>query len=1057
MTPVDSSSNMSSTFDESALLTASEALLDLPGAADARVFVRCNYCPTFRSVLNGDTWESILNHILPVCKEELHTTFYGDLAKHFIRSIRIQVNGKQIVRMQSPAGEQTIPQCEVILTHSLVCRKTKREFIINQPDANFVANLAKHICVTQPGHGGRGNSLLCIFCNSPFTYEDYLRHIQPHIDAIIATLSCFSGAYCATSYDTLRAPTNCLTCSELEAADLRFLPCSKFSAEYQCLSKLQFGIECFRENCTDNGLMRLNTNHLSKCSVCKNPQQVYCAVFHITSTVLGSNGEDDLSGQQSIDSQLSVCINCQKQFINIVMKEQGFEEKMKHYQLRNMEQLCSCLRVILGQVKLICHEKKTAIYAVHENTCAANSTVHTVKGAEVSELTPITKLMAQSEIEIAASPVKAFYVCDHCMFTVDLTSVIATPANRQKNDMLLGIVLEHVVPHTDSLMNVIASSASNKTFSLKFELTSNVTELLNSGQRKIVLSLRKKFHSLLGNGAEVMIDKDDEVTISAIRNAVKSDRKSTVAVRGGKGDSEAASTMSPSVTATQQIEINKFIEKLRSRFGLWSECGCNTSLLNFYVECRLCSKFCFPDFRLSTTGIEMCENCVETVLTLCLPSDPECLEIPEECLALKDERQIGHRLVLASDLKKWLSLDGVNLIKKTVDGFDRQRSGEFSPAFQDGVRQHLLAVLKTCQNDEDITTAVAGFCITDDFLSRAAAQIAGLPRQPKERQIEVKILSRRSPTLKKAAASPVKLGTKIVGTNLKRLIQNGTVIDLGTATAGPGQSKIIYLNAAAAAANKKSMDEDSSQEESISAIKSFLEETSPDKPPPMTTTIIDGKEVRVPAGIKITSAGKGVVNIRAIADSRPAQPGKSLGRVPMTATATKPESSSTSSPSPANMVTLTASGIIRSAIEAEKLELKDEPIDDVVKDEIPVEADESVPVEETQPPQELEEHQPAPPEVPQQPVAAKRRSRKTKDNSLVDEDDDGDYKPTGSAAKSKPKKSASEASAEASETIARKDNDVSVTDTTLDDSAASATSEEPRSKRARKEKKIFDL
>jgi hypothetical protein len=47
-------------------------------------------------VLNGDTWESILNHILPVCKEELQTTFYGDLGKHFIRSVRIQVNGKQV-------------------------------------------------------------------------------------------------------------------------------------------------------------------------------------------------------------------------------------------------------------------------------------------------------------------------------------------------------------------------------------------------------------------------------------------------------------------------------------------------------------------------------------------------------------------------------------------------------------------------------------------------------------------------------------------------------------------------------------------------------------------------------------------------------------------------------------------------------------------------------------------------------------------------------------------------------------------------------------------------
>ena len=72
----------------------------------------------------------------------------------------------------------------------------------------------------------------------------------------------------------------------------------------------------------------------------------------------------------------------------------------------------------------------------------------------------------------------------------------------------------------------------------------------------------------------------------------------------------------------------------------------------------------------------MCENCVETVLTLCLPSEPECLDVPEECLALKDERNVGHRLVLASDLKKWLSLDGVNLIKKTVEEFDRVKASE---------------------------------------------------------------------------------------------------------------------------------------------------------------------------------------------------------------------------------------------------------------------------------------------------------------------------------------------------------------------------------------------
>merc|ERR1711899_604341 len=101
---------------------------------DVRVYVRCNYCDTFRSTLNSDTWEAILNHILPVAKEEIQTTFYGDLEKHFHRSVRIQVNGRQMVRTRTP-------------------------------DASFVANLAKHIRQMQPGpQVARANSLLCIFC-----------------------------------------------------------------------------------------------------------------------------------------------------------------------------------------------------------------------------------------------------------------------------------------------------------------------------------------------------------------------------------------------------------------------------------------------------------------------------------------------------------------------------------------------------------------------------------------------------------------------------------------------------------------------------------------------------------------------------------------------------------------------------------------------------------------------------------------------------------------------------------------------------------------------------
>ena len=106
-----------------------------------------------------------------------------------------------MVRTRTPSGssEINIPQVEVILTHSLVCRKTRREFIVSpDPDASFVANLAKHIRQMQPGpQVARANSLLCIFCNSPYTYEDYLRHIQPSMDTILVII--FETSCCTLS------------------------------------------------------------------------------------------------------------------------------------------------------------------------------------------------------------------------------------------------------------------------------------------------------------------------------------------------------------------------------------------------------------------------------------------------------------------------------------------------------------------------------------------------------------------------------------------------------------------------------------------------------------------------------------------------------------------------------------------------------------------------------------------------------------------------------------------------------------------------------------------
>ena len=106
-----------------------------------------------------------------------------------------------------------------------------------------------------------------------------------------------------------------------------------------------------------------------------------------------------------------------------------------------MEQLCSCLRVILGQAKSISEGRKTLIYTVQEtsSTSPSPSAVHTVRMAEITEINPITRLIALAESDVLGSNVKAFFMCDLCMFTIDLTSILVTPGAAQKNEMLLSI------------------------------------------------------------------------------------------------------------------------------------------------------------------------------------------------------------------------------------------------------------------------------------------------------------------------------------------------------------------------------------------------------------------------------------------------------------------------------------------------------------------------------------------------------------------------------------------------------------------------------------------
>merc|ERR1719186_803999 len=627
---------------------------DGSGQADEpKVMVRCNYCTNFRSPLNSQTWENILNHILPVAKEELHTSFYGNILKHFARSLRVSVSGRGT------------DQCEVIVSHGLVCRRTGAWYSVDRPGVELATTLASHIAAVQPGVAGpygarpRGNSLICLFCCSPYTAEDYQRHLKPHQEFIIPCLLLAAGAYCATSFELdVRKSSVCGTCREGETQDLRFLPCTKFASDFNCGKRLQSTVDCFRENFDSRGFLQVSNSAMTKCSVCRTPNNTYCALFKpnaATMMIFGGNSEE----------MLSVCANCQKQFVNVVMRENSFEKQLKMFQLHHMEQLCGMLRVLLNAASPVCSGQFNLLYTVQEggSLYSGNNTVHSVMPAKIL-LNPVLKSQkVEEDKSIDMSGTTLRYVCDQCKFSIDLTRLQHASGKNLSHlvDMAIGVVLEHIVPHTESLLSVIMTSAFNEIFNLKFEFSAHVEG--EGPNKKINISLDRKIVASESVG-EVVIQKDIYKTIEVLKAKIKQDKKGNVNVKRKHIFMDSFTPLDHQDMG-QLVEVGRFLDQASPVLQLYGSSGCNTKLLDYYAECRLCSKFSFPDFRLTAAirnrdGVALCENCCETILSLCVPSEPE--RIPgrgEVCLLLGVEKNTGHRLVLSNNSKKWISADGV--------------------------------------------------------------------------------------------------------------------------------------------------------------------------------------------------------------------------------------------------------------------------------------------------------------------------------------------------------------------------------------------------------------
>ena len=486
-------------------------------------------------------------------------------------------------------------------------------------------------------------------------------------------------------------------------------------------------MDCFRENFDSRGFLQVSNSAMTKCTVCRTPANTYCALFkpNAATALITGNSEE----------VLAVCANCQKQFVNVVMRENSFEKQLKMFQLHHMEQLCGMLRVLLSAASAVCTGSHSLLYTVQEggNLYSAQATLHSVLPARLL-LNPVSKVQRVEEDKSAdlAGPTLR-YCCEQCKFSIDLTRMQHSVGKTASHlvDMSVGVVLEHIVPHTESLLAVIMTAAFNELFSLKFEFVAQVEG--EGASRRINVSLDRKI-SITETGAEVVIQKDIHKTVEVMRAKLKQDKKGNIVVRRKHLFMES---FSPEGDAGgQAVECGAWLQDATATLQLYGSSGCNTKLLDYYAECRLCSKFSFPDFRLTAAirnkeGVALCENCCETILNLCVPSEPE--RLPgrgEVCLLLGQERNTGHRLVLSNNSKKWISADGVERIQAVSEVAASCNLPDYATTLVQLLKSHLQAVAERAWSDTSCLTARAGFTVAGPSTDQAVLdEMTGQPKQ----------------------------------------------------------------------------------------------------------------------------------------------------------------------------------------------------------------------------------------------------------------------------------------------------------------------------------------